>query len=105
MALHQGPALLARSRDRRDVMTMKLSGSPQNLKERSDAMTLGTVGPLSRLVDVMKVPPQGLEIRVEATVEECAALSKDFKLEAIEALAGEYRLTASAKGVHVTGRV
>ena len=68
-------------------------------------LTPGTVGPLSRLVDVSNVPPHGLEVQVEATEEERDALAKDFKLSAIRALTGEYKLTASAKGVHVAGTV
>ena len=68
-------------------------------------MTPESVGPLSRLVDVTNIPPQGTRTAVEANAEECAALARDFKLPAIHALAGEYRLTSSAKGIHVTGRV
>jgi uncharacterized metal-binding protein YceD (DUF177 family) len=68
-------------------------------------MTPEAVGPLSRPVDVMNVPPQGTEVHVEATAEECAALARDFKLEGIRALSGDFRLTSSAKGVHVAGRV
>jgi Large ribosomal RNA subunit accumulation protein YceD len=68
-------------------------------------LTPETVGPLSRLVDVSNVPPHGLNLRVEATEEECAALARDFKLPAIRALSAEYRVTASAKGVHVAGTV
>jgi hypothetical protein len=30
-------------------------------------MTPETVGPLSRLIDVMKIPPRGQEVHVEAT--------------------------------------
>jgi uncharacterized metal-binding protein YceD (DUF177 family) len=62
-------------------------------------------GPLSRPVDVSNVPPHGMLVRVEATEEECEALARDFKLPAIRALRGEYRITASAKGVHVAGAV
>ena len=68
-------------------------------------MTPEAVGPLLRPVDVTKLPPQGTTIVVEATAEECAALAKDFKLPAIHALKAEYRLTTSAKGVRVAGRV
>ena len=68
-------------------------------------LTPGTVGPLSRLVDVSNVPPHGLEVQVEATEEERDALAKDFKLSAIRSLTGDYKLTASAKGVHVAGTV
>ena len=72
---------------------------------RRDAPTLETVGPLSRLVDVTNIPPHGISVHVLATEEECAALARDFKLPAIRSLAGDYRLTGSAKGVHVAGTV
>jgi uncharacterized metal-binding protein YceD (DUF177 family) len=68
-------------------------------------MTPEAVGPLSRPVDVMNIPPQGSQFHVDATAEECAALARDFKLPAICALSGDYRLTTSAKGIHVSGRV
>jgi uncharacterized metal-binding protein YceD (DUF177 family) len=68
-------------------------------------MTPDSVGPLSRPQDVTNVPPQGIQVHVEATAEECAALAKDFKLPAIHALSGDYKLTGSAKGVHVAGQV
>jgi uncharacterized metal-binding protein YceD (DUF177 family) len=42
---------------------------------------------------------------VEATAEECAALAQDFGLPDIRRLAGDFKLTNSAKGVHVTGTV
>ena len=47
----------------------------------------------------------GSPSRVEANEEERAALARDFKLPAIRALVGEYRLKSSAKGVHVAGTV
>jgi uncharacterized metal-binding protein YceD (DUF177 family) len=68
-------------------------------------MTPETVGPLSRLVDIMRIPPRGQEVHVEATAEECAALARDFGLPGIQALSGDYHLQASAKGIHVTGVV
>jgi uncharacterized metal-binding protein YceD (DUF177 family) len=76
------------------------------MKDRSrDALTPETVGPLSRLFDVSNVPPHGMIARVEATDEEREALARDFKLPAIASLTGEYRITGSAKGVHVNGTV
>jgi hypothetical protein len=72
---------------------------------RHDAPTFESVGPLSRLVDVANVPPHGLAVHVVATEEECTALARDFKLPAIRSLTGDYRLTGSAKGVHVAGTV
>jgi uncharacterized metal-binding protein YceD (DUF177 family) len=68
-------------------------------------MTPETVGPLTRLIDVMNVPPRGQEVHVQATAEECAALARDFGLPGIQALSGDFRLTNSAKGIHVTGMV
>ena len=72
---------------------------------RRDAPTLETVGPLSRQVDVANIPPQGTTIQVIATEGECAALARDLKLPAIRSLVGDYRLSGSAKGIHVTGTV
>ena len=72
---------------------------------RRAAPTFETVGPLSRLVDVANVPPHGSLVHVVATEDECAALARDFKLPAIRALKGDYRLSGSAKGVHVAGTV
>ncbi len=68
-------------------------------------MTPETVGPLSRLVDVMNIPPRGQEIHVETNAEERAALAKDFGLPCIRALSADFKLANSAKGVHVTGVV
>ncbi|NBJ12415.1 YceD family protein [Microvirga arsenatis] len=68
-------------------------------------MTPDTIGPLSRLIDVMKIPPRGQEVHVEATAEECSALARDFGLPAIRSLSGDYKLHSSAKGIHVTGVV
>lgn len=68
-------------------------------------MTPESVGPLSRPVDVMNVPPQGMEVQVQATREECTALAQDFGLPAIHELSGDFKLTGSAKGINVKGRV
>lgn len=68
-------------------------------------MTPESVGPLSRLVDVMNIPPRGQEVRVEVSAEERAALAKDFGLPGIQALSADYQLTSTAKGIHVTGVV
>jgi uncharacterized metal-binding protein YceD (DUF177 family) len=68
-------------------------------------MTPETVGPLSRPVDVMNIPPRGQEVHVEASAEECAALAQDFGLPGIRRLSGDFKLASSAKGVHVTGTV
>lgn len=68
-------------------------------------MTPESVGPLSRPVAVDRLPEEGLEVVVEATAEERAALAADFKLPAIHALEGRYRVTGSAQRVRVVGRV
>ena len=68
-------------------------------------MTPETVGPLSRLIDVRRIPPRGQEVQLVATAEECAALAKDFGLPAIQSLSGTYQLKTSAKGINVTGLV
>lgn len=68
-------------------------------------MTPETVGPLSRLVDVMNIPPRGQEIHVEASAEERDALAKDFGMPGIRALSGDFKLDSTAKGIHVTGVV
>jgi Large ribosomal RNA subunit accumulation protein YceD len=68
-------------------------------------MTPESVGPLSRPISVQHLPPEGLEVTVEATPEERAALAKDFKLPAIHALAGRFRLSGTPKRVHVDGVV
>lgn len=68
-------------------------------------MTPESVGPLSRPVSVTRLPPEGDEVAVEATPEERAALAKDFKLPAIHALEGRFRMTGTPKRVHVEGVV
>lgn len=68
-------------------------------------MTPETVGPLSRLVDVMNIPPRGQEVHVVASAEERDALAKDFGLPGIRALSGDFKLTSTAKGIHVAGLV
>jgi uncharacterized metal-binding protein YceD (DUF177 family) len=68
-------------------------------------MTPETVGPLSRLVDVMNIPPRGQEVHLEASAEERDALARDFGLPGIRALSGDFKLINSAKGIHVTGLV
>jgi uncharacterized metal-binding protein YceD (DUF177 family) len=55
------------------------------------------------LVD--RLPPEGTEVVVETTEEERAALAADFKLPAIHALEGRYRVTGSSRGVSVVGRI
>lgn len=68
-------------------------------------MTPDTVGPLSRSVQVDRLPAEGTAYTVEATAEEREALARDFGLPAIHALTGEYRMTGTSRRVHVTGHV
>jgi uncharacterized metal-binding protein YceD (DUF177 family) len=68
-------------------------------------MTPESVGPLSRPVSVEHLPEGGLEVVVEATAEERAALARDFMLPAMHALEGRFRLTGSSRRVHVDGVV
>jgi uncharacterized metal-binding protein YceD (DUF177 family) len=68
-------------------------------------MTPETVGPLSRPFDVRNLPPQGKDIHVTATGEECVALAKDFGLPGIRDLSADLKLKNSPKGINVTGVV
>ncbi|MCB8820930.1 YceD family protein [Microvirga rosea] len=68
-------------------------------------MTPEAVGPLTRIVDVVNIPPTGKHVRIEASVDECRALARDFGLPDIRDLSGEFNLTTTAKGVHVHGTV
>jgi hypothetical protein len=68
-------------------------------------MTPESVGPLSRPVSAERLPEEGLEVVIEATPEERTALAKDFKLPAIHALEGRFRLTGTPRRVHVAGIV
>jgi hypothetical protein len=68
-------------------------------------MTADAAGPLSRPVAVADIPPDGLEVAVEATPEEREALARDFKLPAIHALTGSFRLSGTRSRVHASGRV
>jgi Large ribosomal RNA subunit accumulation protein YceD len=62
-------------------------------------------GPLSRSIPVTDLPPEGIEITVEASPEEREALARDFKLPAIHALTGTFRISGTRKRVHASGRV
>lgn len=68
-------------------------------------MTPNAVGPFTRSVDAVHLPPRGAAMRIEATPAECTALADDFKLAAIRSLIGDYTLTKTGKGVRVAGRV
>ena len=61
--------------------------------------------PLTRLVPVDRLPPEGTDVTLEATPQECSALAQDFKLPAIHALVGTFHLSGATQRVHVTGSV
>ncbi len=64
-----------------------------------------TLGPLSRPLDVDRLPGRGLQTTVEATPEEREALARDFGLPAIHALKGSYTVAGDRRRLTVTGRV
>ena len=68
-------------------------------------MTTDFATPLSRRIPVADLPPEGIEATVEATPEERDALARDFKLPAIHALTGTFRLSGTRSRVHVSGRI
>lgn len=61
--------------------------------------------PLSRLVPVDRLPARGEAVRVEATEAERAALAEAFKLPAIHALVGEFRVGGDTRRASVSGEV
>lgn len=68
-------------------------------------MSAATPHPFSRPFDVRSLPAAGLDARVEAKENECAALARDFDLPAVAAVEGEYRVRPSSRGqVVVRGR-
>ena len=60
---------------------------------------------LSRPIRVADLPPEGLDITVEATAEEREALARDFKLPAIHAVTGTFHLSGTRSRVRVSGRI
>jgi hypothetical protein len=68
-------------------------------------MTPDLAIPLSRPIPVADLPPEGLEVTVETTPVEREALARLFKLPAIHALTGTFRLTGTRNRVHVSGRI
>ena len=68
-------------------------------------MTPESVGPLSRPVSIERLPAEGLDVSVDTTPEERAALARDFKLPAINALTGRYCLTGTPERIRVEGTV
>ncbi len=68
-------------------------------------MTRPAKGPLSRLVNVERLPRDRHEITATATPEECAALAADFDLVALRDLVGRFRLSGTPALLTVTGTV
>jgi uncharacterized metal-binding protein YceD (DUF177 family) len=61
--------------------------------------------PLSRPVSVTEIPPDGLDVTVETTAQERAALARHIDLPAIPALVGRFHLAPRQRGASVTGTV
>jgi hypothetical protein len=61
--------------------------------------------PLHRLVTVDDVPPEGLDVTVEATTEEREALALLLGLPAVHALTGTFSVKGSPRRLRVVGRV
>jgi uncharacterized metal-binding protein YceD (DUF177 family) len=68
-------------------------------------MTAALAALLSRPMSVADLPPEGSEAAVETTPEEREALALEFKLPAIHALRGSFRLAGTRNRAHVSGRV
>ncbi|MCP8938347.1 DUF177 domain-containing protein [Alsobacter sp. SYSU M60028] len=60
---------------------------------------------LSRLVKVDDIPGGQIDVTIEASEQERAALARDFGLVEIARLVGRYRVERRGRYVHVTGRV
>ena len=61
--------------------------------------------PLSRPVGVETIRPSGLFVKVDATVDECAAIARSFRLPSVEQLHAEFRLERKGDRVTVKGTV
>lgn len=68
-------------------------------------MSQSPPSPLSRPVDVGRLPRGRAEITVEASAEECAALARDFDIPAVRDLVGRFVLSGSLNRLTVTGTV
>lgn len=62
-------------------------------------------GPLSRLVDVRRLPQGRGAVTVEASPAECAALARDFAIPAIRDLVGRFDIAGPTSRLVVTGLV
>jgi hypothetical protein len=61
--------------------------------------------PFSRPVAVSEMPPQGLELAIEANEAERAALARDYGLPSLSRLTATFRLAGRGRTVHVQGEV
>jgi hypothetical protein len=61
--------------------------------------------PLSRPVDVGRLPRGRAEVTVEASPEECAALAREFGIPALRDLVGRFTLSGTLSRLIVTGTV
>jgi hypothetical protein len=68
-------------------------------------MSQTTPSPLSRPIDVGRLPRGRAEVAVEATPEECAALARDFEIPSVRDLVGRFVLSGTLSRLTVTGTV
>ena len=61
--------------------------------------------PLSRSIEVGRLPRGRAEVSVEATEEECVALARDFRIPAVRDLVGRFAMTGTVSRLTVTGTV
>lgn len=61
--------------------------------------------PLSRPVEIGRLPRGRAEVTVSATPDECAALAADFGIPAVRDLVGRFVLTGTVSRLSVTGTV
>ena len=61
--------------------------------------------PLSRPIEIGRLPRGRAEVTVEASPEECAALARDFGIPAVRDLVGRFVLSGTSTRLTVTGTV
>ena len=62
--------------------------------------------PFSRPLQAAAVPPEGLDIAIDANDQECAALALENDLRALSGLEASFRIVRSGKdGLEVSGAV
>ncbi|GJE45027.1 YceD family protein [Methylobacterium soli] len=64
-----------------------------------------SIGPLSRPMNVERLPQGRGVVTVEATQAECDALARDFRIPGIRGLVGRFDLSGSLSQLLVTGTV